>query len=405
MVSILLITIGAALVAATLPVLLELTVVTAASVLPEPKRRRSGGSKGLRLATVIPAHDEEALIARTVESVRESIRCSGADALVVVVAHNCSDRTAERASEAGAEVVVFDDPSCRGKGNALVRGFDFAFSQKAEAVLVIDADSTISSNLFACVRQRLAEGANAVQCRYELSTADGSAKSGLSALAVRAFNFIRPAGRSRLGLSAGILGNGFALRKSVLMSTPYTAHSLVEDLEYHLHLVMAGTRVEFLEEATVSSSLPARRSGAAAQRSRWEGGRLLMARKWLAPLAAMSLRGHGRAIEPMLELAGLPLAYASAILVIGLAVPSAWIRIYAALGLVIVTTHVAAAARAGSNPGRDLRLLAMAPLYVLWKLRLLPRLIRNSMPGATWIRTDRSSAPLLPGETSPAHTE
>ena len=79
-----------------------------------------------------------------------------------------------------------------------------------------------------------------MQCRYEMESTTDRANTRLSALAFRAFNVIRPRGRARLGFSAGILGNGFAISRAVLEAVPYDAFSVVEDLEYHLHLVMAG---------------------------------------------------------------------------------------------------------------------------------------------------------------------
>lgn len=387
---------GILLVAVTLPLVLELAVVTAAFLLPRRAGRRPNRSSQLRLAALIPAHDEEALIEATIKSLR------GADEAIpiVVVAHNCTDRTAAIAQQAGARAVVLDQPGKNGKGFALEHGFRVALDQGADAVLVVDADAEVSANLIKCVRRTLAEGADAVQCRYEIAapgSASGSGrKAGLSALAVRAFNFVRPAGRSRLGLSAGILGSGFAIRKSVLLKVPYRAVSLVEDLEYHLQLVMDGTRVQFLREASVLSQLPASDAGAASQRARWEGGRFAVAKRWLLPLAGRVARGQWRLIEPLLDLTALPLALAAAILVFALLVcallPSpGWIAIYAGLALGVMAIHVLAATLAGDNPRRDLRILTMAPLYVAWKLRLVPRLMRNSLAGADWVRTERAT--------------
>jgi hypothetical protein len=76
-----------------------------------------------------------------------------------------------------------------------------------------------------------------VQVRYTTLNADASLRTRLMNVALMAFNALRPRGRERIGLSAGILGNGFALAAETLRPGPYTADSVVEDLEYHLLLV------------------------------------------------------------------------------------------------------------------------------------------------------------------------
>lgn len=79
-----------------------------------------GGSKNepMRLAVLIPAHDEEEGIATTLESLLDGDYPASARR-VIVVADNCSDATAARAAATGAEVWERTDPANRGKGFAL----------------------------------------------------------------------------------------------------------------------------------------------------------------------------------------------------------------------------------------------------------------------------------------------
>ena len=147
-------------------------------------------------------------------------------------------------------------------------------------------------------------------------------------------------GRDRLGLSSGILGNGFAISARTLAAVPYEAFSVVEDLEYHLHLVAAGRRVSFLEYAVVSAELPVSGSGETSQRSRWEGGRIRVARMWFLPLLKQVVSGRLSMIEPLLDLAGLPLAFGVSVLIAACFVPIDAVRIYAAASLTVVAGHV-----------------------------------------------------------------
>jgi cellulose synthase/poly-beta-1,6-N-acetylglucosamine synthase-like glycosyltransferase len=377
--------IGALVTAITLPLILELFAVTSLFLFG-PRRGRRGLCAVPRLTVVVPAHNEEGSIQDCVVSLFDSAQ--GA-ARVLVVAHNCSDATAHLALNAGAEILVLNDENAGGKGHALRHGFTRAIRDGAEAVLVVDADSIVSTNLIPEVLQSLGEGAAAVQCRYEMLSDDQTTRSLLAALAFRAFTYVRCAGRERLGLSAGISGNGFALTKRLLDRVPYEAFSVVEDLEYHIHMVMAGERVRFVDNAVVSSFFPASSVGESSQQSRWQGGRLSLARKWLFPLIGRIAKGQFRLIEPALELAGLPMAFAVFLLAAGLLIPLHWVRLYLVVSLCIVVCHVIVAAWAGPDFRRTLRLLAMTPFYILWKVSLVPKLLKASGRRAVWIRTDR----------------
>ena len=68
-----------------------------------------------RTAIVVPAHDEEGVIAETVSG----LLAAAPNALVLVVADNCTDGTAAAARKGGAEVLLRDEPGRRGKGFAL----------------------------------------------------------------------------------------------------------------------------------------------------------------------------------------------------------------------------------------------------------------------------------------------
>jgi cellulose synthase/poly-beta-1,6-N-acetylglucosamine synthase-like glycosyltransferase len=222
------------------------------------------------------------------------------------------------------------------------------------------------------------------------STTDRSSTR-LAALAIRGFNVVRPRGRARLGLSAGILGNGFAIAQPVLEAIPYDAFSVVEDLEYHLHLVMAGERVQYIEAAHISADFPESKAGESVQRSRWEGGRMGTARVWALPLLGKVLSGKLRLLEPLCDLAGLPLAYEVFAVLLAACVPLVWVRWYAAISLSIILLHVLTAAWAGPDFLGTLRLLALSPLYILRKLWMIPGVLRGSSAKAEWVRTERDN--------------
>jgi cellulose synthase/poly-beta-1,6-N-acetylglucosamine synthase-like glycosyltransferase len=381
--------IGIVIVLATLPLLAEILVLSVAALLPAADvRDQDGGSGTPPLTVLIPAHNEEALIGRCIGCVLAS---ASSNTQVLVVAHNCTDATAERAEAAGARVLVLSDPEQTGKGCALRAGFAVALAGHSEGVLVIDADSVIDLGLIATVQRRLLAGARALQCQYEVSSFQDSPRTKLTTFAFHAFNIVRPRGRARLGLSAGILGNGFALRRDVLTQVPYHAHSIVEDLEYHLALVRANIRVDFIDTAAVRGEIPVTSKGAKTQRARWEGGRLRVMRRWAPRLMADLVRGQVRLIEPFLDLLALPISSEVTLLVIAACLPVTWLRLYILGGFAILLVHLMAAAASGLGLWGTVKALSNAPAYILWKLWIFPEIWRASRANAAWVRTDRES--------------
>lgn len=375
----------------TLPGIFEILFLTIGAT-RKIKRFAFHSPQNSRLAIVIPAHDEAGLIARCVESIVAS-EPSG-PRQIVVVADNCSDETAALAAGAGARVLVRQDPERRGKGYALRFAFDQLQAEGFDAFLVIDADSLVTPNLVRVVVQRLDAGASGVQCRYQVANDSASLRTRLMTVAFLAFNVLRPRGRAGWGISAGILGNGFALRGEILQKVPYNSASIVEDLEYHLQLVTASEFLEFIDEATVFGEVPAGGDAARVQRSRWEGGRLRMAREWVPRLVVRIARGQWRLWEPLLDLMTLPLAYQVLLLTFLLFLPVP-LQGFAAVALGIISFHVASASLLGGQPWKTLLTLTAAPFYVVWKLTTLNSIFSASRRRASWVRTGRDGEAAL----------
>ena len=312
---------------------------------------------------------------------------------MVVVADNCTDRTAEYAAETGARVLVRCEPEKRGKGYALAFAFEVLCLEGFSAVVVVDADTVVEPNMTAEFCRVFAAGADAVQCRYGVRNPESSLRTRLMHVALLAFNVLRPRGRDWLGLSAGLLGNGFGLTEETLRVVPYDARSVVEDLEYHLRLVQAGRRVRFADATTVWADMPTAGHGVETQRARWEGGRLRMLRDVAPALARAVLAGQPRLLEPLLDLLLLPLAFHVILLCAMLLSPFPLVRIYALAGLGVVAFHLGVALYVGGGDMKDVLALAAAPFYMAWKLRMVGALLRGARKDTEWVRTTRETAP------------
>ena len=351
----------------------------------------------LRFVVVVPAHDEAQGIASTVESLA-AMDYPRALRRIVVVADNCTDDTAERARAAGAEVLVRDDPTLRGKGHALCHAFDRVLAEGwADAVVVVDADTLASRNVLHAFAARIAAGASAIQADYAVRNPRESWRTMLAAVALGAVHTLRSLARERLSLSCGLRGNGMCFTTSLLRAVPHDAFSVVEDLEYGLRLGEAGHRVSYAHEAHVYGEMPAGERAAATQRRRWEAGRRRMVRLHAGRLLRLALMRRDRVLWDLaIDLLVPPLATLVVLTALGLAASLApsyrkghlagvtWAWLACGLGL---AGYALRGWQLSGTGARGLAAVRFVPGYVAWKL--LVRARGSGHAGREWVRTPR----------------
>ncbi len=397
---------GAALALALLPGLLYLAVLTAGALAPRRIRAQAPAFTG-RLQVVVPAHNESAVIRRTALALAEAAVEDGNTGLLVV-ADNCADDTAAQARTTGAEVVVRDDTRVRGKGAALRFAFDK--ETRAEWFLVVDADSRLDPGFLPALRRAIGAAQSdastvALQARYlgdvpADATGRDAVRARLIAVAMMAFNVLRPRGRDALGQSCGVFGNGFAVRASAVRGAGWGSDAIVEDADQHLRWQAAGLRVRFVDDAVVRGELPVTAGAARTQRARWEGGRLALARRWIPCLATQAARGNTGSLEALADLLLPPLAQLAAGLALLALLPFGPGRALAFAGFALLALHVAVAMRLGGATRAHVTALCTAPLYVVWKLAGMAATLRAAAGRAGWVRTARNTTcttPFTPG--------
>ncbi|HEX8536236.1 MAG TPA: exopolysaccharide biosynthesis GT2 family glycosyltransferase EpsU [Cystobacter sp.] len=351
----------------------------------------------LKFDIIIPAHNEEAGIARTVSNLSR-VDYPVELRRILVVADNCTDATADKAREAGATVLVRHNKELRGKGYALQYAFEQSLKDGfADAVVVVDADTEVTPNLLHAYGLRLEAGAQAVQAHYGVLNPQASWRTRLMAVAMALFHKVRSLGRERLGVSCGLRGNGMCFTHAIIRQVPHEAFSIVEDLEYGIRLGKAGQRVHYAWEAEALGEMVTSEKAARSQRRRWDGGRMAMTRKFGLPLLAEGLRkGDKVLVDLAMDLLVPPLSWvvlgAGAVTVGSAALafwrgavgPSASVAAASVLALVLYVMRgwwLSGMGLAG------LGALARAPFYVAWKLWLM--LSRPEEKKGEWVRTAR----------------
>src|SRR5436190_13448956 len=110
------------------------------SLWPRRKRAPFGLPAGARVAVLIPAHNEQAVIGATLRTLMPAIP---GGSRVVVVADNCSDATATIARDFGAEAIERHDQQKRGKGFALDFGVAHLRESAPDCLVFLDADCQV----------------------------------------------------------------------------------------------------------------------------------------------------------------------------------------------------------------------------------------------------------------------
>jgi len=380
-----------------------------ALALVAPKRSTMRSTRYWKMAVIVPAHNEESGIERTVRSVlavdfpRESFD-------VIVIADNCTDHTAEIARRSGAIVFERKNPNLRAKGYALSWGFSRLLLEPAkyEAIVVVDADSVVSSNFLSVMNLYLERGAKAVQCSDMVEPAASSWSSEVTRIGFTLYNYTRPLGRRVIGCSAGLRGNGMCFAASTLRSIPWEAYSLAEDLEYGLELLLHGVAVAFAPEATVYSPMPQSAGFAEGQRARWEVGRLPLIRKFAGKLLRATFTQFSfRPFDALVDLVTPPLInlFIAIMLLLSFSLllgalgiseanPFGWIWLIL-IGLAVF--HVIVGLIAARADRLTYRAFFYIPWYALWKVFLYAKLLQHRQ-SAVWVRTPRDSSLVQPAK-------
>ena len=347
-----------------------------------------------RTAIVVPAHNEQGVIA---ETVRGLVEAAPPNAVVLVVADNCSDGTADAARAAGAEVTSRDEPQRRGKGFALAAAREWLLSDPPDVVLIMDADCSMDGeSIEALAGATSRSGGPCQSVNLLMPDLTASPKVQISNFAFLIKNLVRQRGLQRLAGRAHLTGTGMAMPWSIFATAELGGSNIVEDLALGLELANRGLPPALREDARVWSKAASERD-ALGQRQRWEGGFLRTALQ-VAPRALLrSVRaGDFRGLWAALDLSVPPLALLVMLNGLALVVSFAATAFGAIVWPLVVQAIVGLAAFvvlavAWSREGRafvSAGSLARMPLYLLWKLPLYVGLARRGAP-KDWLRTGR----------------
>ncbi len=361
-----------------------------------PVRRVKLGPRA-KIVVLIPAHDEEPVIGETLDRLLPTI--TGGDR-VLVVADNCTDRTAAIARSKGVEVIERFDEVNRGKGFALAAGVAHMQADPPKVVVVVDADCRVEPGALEKLARMSAGSGRPVQAVYLM---EPPKDAGIGAL-VSTFAFVvknqpRARGLHRLGLPVLLTGTGMAFPWAVLTKVDLATGNLVEDLAIGLEMTERGYGPLYGEPAAVWGKLPSGKDAAVSQRTRWEHGYLSTIVKQCPWLVWRGLRSRRLGLwVAALDLAVPPLSLLvmQGVLVLAVASAAAWFTgvwwgvwvlggavVWCGLGLMLAWARFARKLVPGAA-------LLGIPWYMLSKVPIYLRFIGRRQKA--WVRTERDEA-------------
>jgi cellulose synthase/poly-beta-1,6-N-acetylglucosamine synthase-like glycosyltransferase len=218
------------------------------------------------------------------------------------------------------------------------------------------------------------------------------------AYAFSLFNGVGPLGRSTLGMSAGLCGNGMCFSTKGLRRVPWSSYGLVEDFEYSWSVRIAGGKVGFLPWVAVRGVMLERGGKAAIiQRQRWESGRKEVARRLLFPLLRSNRLGILAKLAAATELTMPPMVgllfyylclVTANLLLVVLASPPAAVSVALVAGSIVMSLALilygVAPFLVFGLSWNYLLIISYLPFYAIWKFitSLYARPTR-------WVRTPR----------------
>ena len=198
-------------------------------------------NKNHKFMAIIPAHNEEAVVANLVESLKHQDYPKELYD-IYVIADNCTDKTAEVARKAGAIVYERFDETKKTKGFAL----NWFLGQKIEedadydAFCIFDEDNIVDVNFLKNMNKKLCQGEDVVQGYRDIKNPTDNWITAGYAIFYWTMNRMYHLARYNLGLSPLINGTGFMVRFDVIKPEGWVTKTLTEDIEFSLKRIIKG---------------------------------------------------------------------------------------------------------------------------------------------------------------------
>lgn len=366
------------------------------------------------ITVLIPAHNEEMVIGRTVDAMSRLIYPK--NRLEIIVVNDCSkDRTGKILAEKCAKypqlkVVTLEPPDgAKGKSNALNHGLK---ASKGEYIVVYDADNTPERRAVLYLVQAILkdEKLGAVVGKFRTRNKEASLLTRFINVETLSFQWLLQAGRCHLFGITTIPGTNFIIRRSLLESmNGWNVNALTEDTELTIRIYDSGYRIFWLPHAVTWEQEPETLRVWIKQRTRWAQGNMWIIGQYLFKLFTL------KDIRISADIIYFTFTYfvffvsiiiSDVIFILGLMgfvkltvsgpFSIIWLLAYA---LFIAETYISLSLERGEGNGKNLALTALmyftySQLWILLVFRASYLLVKRRIKkdsGFYWYKTERST--------------
>ncbi len=233
-----------------------------------------------KYGVIIPARNEESVIAGLIESIQKN-RYPQDKLQIFVIAHNCTDQTAEIARKMGVTVYEYNNPEECTMGYAFQHLFscierDYG-TQNYDGFFLFNADNILDSNYFA----RMNDAFEYYDKQYVITSFRNSKNfgtnliSGLYGLYFAAGCRMESRGRTVTGCSTRVQGTGYVINSNVVKDGWHYV-TLTEDWEFSADQILLNNMIRYCDDAVFYDEQPTSFKIMWRQRVRWSRGHLLV---------------------------------------------------------------------------------------------------------------------------------
>jgi cellulose synthase/poly-beta-1,6-N-acetylglucosamine synthase-like glycosyltransferase len=244
------------------------------------------------VSIMIPAHNEEMVIGKTVEAMSRLIYPK--DKLEIIVINDCSkDKTGEILAKMQEKipqlkVLTLEPPiGSKGKSNALNHGFKLS---TGEFIVIYDADNTPERRAVLYLVHGIMrdEKLGAVVGKFRTRNKTVSLLTRFINIETLSFQWLLQAGRCHWFGVTTIPGTNFIIRRSLLeRMNGWNIDALTEDTELTIRIYDYGYRIYWLPHAVTWEQEPETMRVWLKQRTRWALGNMWVVAHYLVKLATL----------------------------------------------------------------------------------------------------------------------
>ncbi len=238
------------------------------------------------VSILIPAHNEEVVIDRTLRAMR-ALEYPEDRLQIIVINDGSSDRTGDivrRHAAEDARVLCYDVPAGEG-GRGKSRALNLGMTQAVHPLIAVyDADNTPATDALKYLAIQLVEHADlgAVLGKFRTVNKKRNLLTRFINIETLSFQSILQAGRWKMMRIATLPGTNFIIRRQVIDELGgWDEDAITEDSELSIRMYVHGWKIKFIPYSVTFEQEPETWSVWLKQRTRWVRGNNYVSRKFL----------------------------------------------------------------------------------------------------------------------------